>query len=116
AACGPTSGERHGGFPSMSIPPPPVPRRREITYPETDGRPIGETDIHIDDRDDVVGSLRVFYAGDPNVYVSGGVLIFYEEGNRRKHVAPDVFVIHGVPKRRRNNYLIWAEGKGPDLV
>jgi len=44
------------------------------------------------------------------------LLLFYEEGNRRKHVAPDVFVVFGVPKKRRDNYLLWQEGKGPDVV
>src|SRR5262249_14942183 len=40
----------------------------------------------------------------------------YEEGNRRKHVAPDVFVVRGVKKHNRENYLVWAEGRAPHLV
>jgi Uma2 family endonuclease len=42
--------------------------------------------------------------------------MYYEEGNRRKHVSPDVFVVRGVEKKDRLNYLIWEEGKGPDFV
>src|SRR5207245_2671273 len=28
----------------------------------------------------------------------------------------DVFVVKGVPKRRRLNYLVWLEGRGPDFI
>ncbi len=36
------------------------------------------------------------------VCVSGNMLMFYEEGNRRKHVSPDVFVVRGIPKKQRD--------------
>src|SRR5208282_5908853 len=42
--------------------------------------------------------------------------IFYVPGNRRRHISPDVFVVKGVPKRERLNYLVWEEAKGPDVV
>ena len=38
------------------------------------------------------------------------------DGNRRRRIAPDVFVVKGVPKGDRLNYLTWEEGKGPDVV
>src|SRR5262249_34883048 len=47
---------------------------------------------------------------------SGNLLLFYERGNKRRHVSPDVFVVKGVPKRDRPNYLLWEEGKGPQVV
>jgi hypothetical protein len=31
-------------------------------------------------------------------------------------VAPDVFVVRGVAKHNRDNYLIWEEGKGPEFI
>ena len=31
-------------------------------------------------------------------------------------VAPDVFVVFGVPDRMRMSYKVWEEGKGPDFV
>jgi Uma2 family endonuclease len=65
---------------------------------------------------DLIETLKARFADDPMVYVSGNMLMFYEEGNNRKHLAPDVFVVRGVPKRLRDNYLVWEEGKGPDLV
>ena len=63
-----------------------------------------------------IGALRVRYAGRRDVYVSGDLLIYYEEGNPRVSVAPDVFVVFGVEDRMRMNYKVWEEGKGPDFV
>jgi Uma2 family endonuclease len=60
--------------------------------------------------------LEAFFAGQPLVYVSGNLLVFYERGNKRRHVSPDVFVVKGVAKGQRGNYLVWIEGKGLDLV
>ena len=43
-------------------------------------------------------------------------LYFYEKGNKRKHVSPDVFVVFGVAKKQRPNYLLWAEKKSPSFI
>ncbi len=43
-------------------------------------------------------------------------MMYYEEGNKRRHLSPDVFVVFGIPKRERIYYLVWDEGKGPDVV
>jgi Uma2 family endonuclease len=92
-------------------------RGREVEYPTGDGKPMAETDIHRQDMVDLIDVLQDRYADDPEVYVSGDLLVFYEEDNPRKHVAPDVFVVFGVPKQPpRDHYLIWKEGRGPDLV
>ena len=42
--------------------------------------------------------------------------IYYEDGNPRVSVAPDVFVVFGVEKRRRLNYKLWEEGQAPAFV
>src|SRR5262249_58834307 len=64
-----------------------------------------------------IQTLQDFFAGRPRVYVSGNLLLYYEEGNRRKHVAPDVLVTIGIDKEpRRDYYLVWKEGKAPDFV
>ncbi len=46
------------------------------------------------------------------------MMMYYVEGDNRKHLSPDVFVTLGIPDdgRRRDAYLIWEEGKGPDFV
>jgi Uma2 family endonuclease len=90
---------------------------REVDYPTSDGKPMGETDLHRQDMIDVIEVLEDYFAADPRVYVSGNLLLFYERGNRRKHISPDAFVVRGVPKLpRRDYYLLWEEGKAPDVA
>jgi Uma2 family endonuclease len=91
-------------------------RLRPIDYPTSDGKPMAETDLHRRIMMDLLEILDDRYADDPMVYVSGDLLLFFEEGNKRRHVAPDVFVVFGVEKKPRDNYLLWLEGKGPDMV
>jgi Uma2 family endonuclease len=90
---------------------------REVDYPTSDGRPMAETDVHRQNMMDLILTLQVRHEHDPEVYVSGNLLMFYERGDKRKHVSPDVFLVRGVPKEPpRENYLVWKEGKGPDVV
>ena len=94
-----------------------TPRSRAIEYPTSDGKPMAETQTHAQDMMDTIQTLQDYFVADPDVYVWGNLLMFYDEGDRQKHVAPDVFVAFGVPKQPpRENYLIWKEGKGPDVV
>jgi Uma2 family endonuclease len=88
----------------------------ESTYPTSDGKPVAETDWHFEMMMVLRAILKAYYAREPMVYVSGNLLVFYEQGNRRRHVSPDVFVVKGVPKYPRGNYLIWREGKSLDLA
>lgn len=91
--------------------------RGDPAYPTSDGKPMAETDLHRRIMFELIEMLGERYAGDPNVYVSGNLLLFYEQGNKRKHVSPDVFVVFGVPKLPdRLNYILWDEGKAPDVV
>jgi Uma2 family endonuclease len=92
------------------------PAIREVDYPTGDGKPMAESDVHRDDMVDLIQMLKDEFADWPDVYVSGNLLMFYVEGDRRKHISPDVFVMRGVEKKDRDHYLIWKEGKAPDLV
>ena len=87
-----------------------------IYYPESDGKPMGETDIHIQIMIDLIEALRAYYRDNPTVYVAGNMLLYYEEGNPRKSVAPDTFVVFGVAKYRRRTYRMWEEGRAPAVV
>jgi Uma2 family endonuclease len=77
---------------------------------------MAETDLHRDLMVDCIKTLDAFYADDPRVYVSGNILLYYIQGNPRKHVSPDVLVSKDRPKGQREYYLVWVEGKAPDLV
>ena len=88
----------------------------EVEYPSSDGKPLAENDAQHAAILYGMGALGVYYAGRNDVYVSGDLLIYYEEGNPRVSVAPDVFVVFGVEDRMRMSYKVWEEGKGPDFV
>ena len=88
----------------------------EVEYPSSDGKPLAENDAQLAAIVYGITVLRTHYAGRGDVYVSGDLLIYYEEGNPRVSVAPDVFVVFGVEDRMRMNYKVWEEGKGPDFV
>ena len=94
----------------------PVLPRAAVDYPTSDGKPLAENDAQARAILYAFGALRVYYEARSDVYVSADLLIYYEEGNPRVSVAPDVFVVFGVEDRMRGNYKVWEEGKGPDFV
>ncbi len=73
-------------------------------YPTSDGKPMAETDWHRKLMTIIIEILEAFFAGQ-RVYVSGNLLVFYEPGNRRRHISPDVFVVRGVENYQRPNYF-----------
>lgn len=89
----------------------------EIDYPESDGQPMAETDfqrVYIVYATEV---LDIYFQNRPNIYVSGNICFYYEEENPRAYLAPDVFVVLGLEKRKRRTYKVWQEGgKFPDFV
>jgi Uma2 family endonuclease len=87
-----------------------------IYYPDTDGEPIAESDPQRHSLIYLVEALRDHFQPQTEVYASGNLLIYYEEGNPKRSVAPDVFVVFGVPNQDRDIYQTWVEGKGPDVV
>ncbi len=93
-----------------------APPEEAVTYPETDGRPMAETDEHASLLIYLREGLRDRFRDDPQVYVAGNLLVYYEEGNPKASVAPDVFVVFGVSAHERRIYKVWEEGKGPDVV
>ena len=90
---------------------------RVIEYPGSDGQPMAETPVHRDVMIDAIQILTRHFAERSDVYVSGNMLMYYEEGNPRKSVAPDVFVVVGASRDEdRDTYLLWREPKAPDFV
>ena len=90
--------------------------RSKIYYPESDGKPIAESDYQRIPLAYAVEALDYFFRDRADVYVSGNLLIYYEEGDPDLSVSPDVFVALGVPKGERRSYFVWKEGKAPDFV
>ena len=101
---------------SPAVPSPPSRAEVEVEYPSSDGKRMSENDFQFAAIAYGIGALRVRYAAHSDVYVSGDLLVYFEEGNPQARVAPDVFVVFGVEDRERMNYKVWEEGKGPDFV
>ena len=87
----------------------------QVHYPESDGKPMGETDEHRREMIRQLELLEDYYQGQ-RVYVSGDLLLYYEQGNPRKFVVPDVFVVKGIAPKTRRTYKTWVEGRSPDVV
>lgn len=93
-----------------------VRRPRIVEYPDGDGKPIAETGFHVSQLLHALIVLDFWFRNAENVYVSGNLLFYYEEGNPRRQVAPDVFVVWGVSKEMRRNYKLWEEKQAPQVV
>lgn len=91
-------------------------QRGEIYYPESDGQPMGESDLHREEMNYLIKGLQSHFQGDPNVYVAGNLFLYYKKGDPRSVVAPDVFVVQGVSGEPRRIYKLWEEGESPCLV
>ena len=90
-------------------------KAKEIEYPESDGKPMAETDVHRNWMLWIIEMLQFFFRG-MRVYVSGNLLIYYQQGDPKKRVAPDVFVVKECEQRLRRVFKIWEEGKGPSFA
>ena len=89
-----------------------------VFYPTSDGQPMAETGIHRRCMVDVADTLELWFRkqGCGDVYVGSNNFLYYERGNPRAVVAPDVYVVVGAPAGLRDTYMLWNEPKGPDFV
>jgi Uma2 family endonuclease len=91
--------------------------RREVIYPESDGKPIGETEVHVFELIRILTTLRAWFRPLTDIYVGGNMMVYFEEGNPKASVSPDVFVVFGMPTTPpRRTYKLWAEGVPPSAV
>ena len=89
----------------------------DICYPSSDGEPLAETDFQFYPLTHTVHALAQRYRDRNDVYVAGNMLMYYRMNDNGVKVAPDVFVVFGVPNHWRDSYIIWREnGKAPDFV
>ncbi|MCY4057212.1 MAG: Uma2 family endonuclease, partial [Gammaproteobacteria bacterium] len=61
-------------------------------------------------------ALRVRYAARREVLVASNLGVFFERGNRRALVCPDMFVSFAAGRGDRSSYKAWEEGGIPDFV
>ena len=86
-----------------------TPLKTAIVYPDSDGAPMAESDSARDYLTYSVEALQLYFQDRENVYVSGNLFIYYQQGSPSAVIAPDVFVIFGVEKKLRMSYKTWEE-------
>ena len=87
-----------------------------VDYPCSDGQPMAETEFQLIPLMEAISALRAHFADREDVYVVGNMFLYYEKGNPRAVVAPDLFAVVGAPKHWRHTYKLWEEPKAPDFV
>jgi Uma2 family endonuclease len=85
-------------------------------YPDSDGKPMGETDFHIAAIIWLREALQDAFADVPDVYVASNMLFYYEQGNPRGRRDPDLLVARGVGKHFRRSFRKWEEHTVPCVL
>src|SRR5437879_1353104 len=86
-----------------------------VDYPSSDGRPMAESDMHRNWMVRIIERLQRFFTGRW-VYVSGNLLIYYLQGNPKRSVAHDAFVVKDCDPRIRTVFKTWEERRVPNFV
>ena len=95
-----------------------------IVYPETDGMPLPDGEYQAPLYVRTVGTLRTHFRDVPGARVNGDTFIYYVEGDPRRSVSPDCYVVFGLTEAAlyslslegNNTYLLWEVGKAPDFI
>lgn len=87
----------------------------DIEYPESDGKPMGETDLHRNWMMRLYDMLHYHYRNE-QVYIASDLLLYYEEGDVRKFIVPDIFVVKDSDPGFRRTFRTWDEGRIPNTV
>ena len=87
-----------------------------LVYPESDGEPMAETGKHVRNLLDMIEMIDRLFRDVPDVHVCGNMFLYYEEGNPRKVISPDVFMVRGVGKKELRTYKTWEQQPYLDLV
>ena len=86
--------------------------------PCDDGVPM-ETERHKKQMDLLIASLEPWLIQQPQGgYVGGNMFIYYsfKQIRHQDFKGPDVFVVLDVPHGERKSWVVWEEGKTPDLI
>ena len=87
-----------------------------VDYPDSDGQPVAETDFQRIPLWYANDALARYFRDREDIYVSANMFVYFEKGNPKAVVAPDVFVVLGAPDHKRRSFKVWEEPKGPDFV
>ena len=88
----------------------------KLVYPESDGKPMAETGIHVRAIHLLFELLEEFFRDRPDVFLAADMFWYWKEG-RTKTTAPDVMAVPGVGNHTRRSFFTWREnGAVPAVV
>ena len=86
-------------------------------YPSEDENPMPAGEFHGMQMQSLFDQFLRYFQAHPYVHVSMDNFIYYREGDIRKVVGPDVYVVLGAAKLPlRRSFYTWAEGTVPTAV
>ena len=86
-------------------------------YPCEDREPMPANEFHGMQMQSLFDQFLRYFQAHPDIHVSMDNFIYYREGDLRKVVAPDVYVVLGAAKLPlRRSFYTWAEGAVPTAV
>ncbi len=88
----------------------------EDELPSDDGVPM-ETGRHRMQMELLIETLEVAWP-ERNFHAGGNMFVYFSptQAYEYDYRGPDVFVALDVPRRERKSWVVWQEGKGPDVV
>lgn len=97
------------------------PERGALDFIESDGEPLAETELHLDQIMYLRGALDVLARlrrGDESVHVGSNLIFYWDPRDARRRLSPDVFLVRGLSdaRRRRRTWKLWVEERAPELI
>ena len=87
-----------------------------VEYPSSDGLAMAESGWHAVAMVLAKEALDRCFRERKDLYIGIDLFVYYEKGNNKARLAPDVFVAFDVEAGERDTYKVWEEGKAPDFV
>ena len=86
-------------------------------YPYEDEEPMPAGEFHGMQMHSLFDQFLRYFQAHPHIHVGMDNFIYYREGDIRKVVAPDVYVVLGAEKLPlRRSFYTWAEGTVPTAI
>jgi Uma2 family endonuclease len=86
-------------------------------YPDSDGRPMGDTEYHHVALTWLREGLEDHFADVPDVYVGANLVMYWKEGEPKSRRDPDGLVARKVVgKHRRRSFRVWEEKVVPCVL
>ncbi|BAY24774.1 hypothetical protein NIES2100_45710 [Calothrix sp. NIES-2100] len=91
------------------------PTQAELPY--NDGMPM-ESQRHIVQMELLIDVIETWLQPSSDGYAGGNMSVYFSLAQLKNQDfrGPDFFVVLGVPKGQRRSWVVWEEGKAPDIV